>query len=673
MVRRARAVCFIPARRGSPSASPFVLHASCERQIACPAFPAGLSSWSLEWSIAHGRLADLQVLSLSRHVAAESQGNARPTGRARHGTMADIFVGYASEDVDRVRPLVQLMLAQGWSVWWDPKIPIGERFYKVIERELARATCVVVVWSQSSIESDWVQNEAAEGKQRGILVPAVIDDVLIPFEFRRVETAKLHDWDSQNTSHPELQAFFSAIGGKLQRPWTPDWKDEGAGHGGGAREPEPPQAPPPPAEDAAARPARTARPAPSDQQRRATKLLAHWFAKNRIPPAVSRDARQLVERTPATAEDQRRMRLFDLCRPEDGALFARAWRALDGSPQAERAAVERLEAFLTLHLVEGELDEATYREAMATLVHEPRDEREARRHEVLTRFAENDDWDISFFAYLWKEMEEEDTAPEPPPDVALGGHGSSSPELPLVTDPAPAVGGTPGGDGEAPPVEEGGSTAFGVDADDVELPAMVIVEPVQADRGVVVVGVGEDGGTEGGWSIGPGSGSPGHGGEAVEDDTRDEISGPKTTAPPARGRTQTALAVGIAVATMAVIMAITRPWSSPGRNEEEPVVVFDPVAVDTPAVAITPAVFLDSIKAQLVLGRLQYDQGQYAAAASVFDRALGRLRSRAVELPDGDRRALEDTLTDLRSAVRTACADEETKKTRVEKGVPCPQ
>jgi hypothetical protein len=33
--------------------------------------------------------------------------------------MADIFISYASEDRDRVMPIIKALEEQGWSTWWD--------------------------------------------------------------------------------------------------------------------------------------------------------------------------------------------------------------------------------------------------------------------------------------------------------------------------------------------------------------------------------------------------------------------------------------------------------------------------------------------------------------------------------------------------------------------------
>lgn len=111
--------------------------------------------------------------------------------------MADIFVSYASEDRDRVRPLVEAFEAEGLTVWWDTRIDLGSSFDREIERQLNDAACVVVVWSKASIDSDWVREEAADGLERGILLPVLIDDCRSPLGFRRAQTASLISWPDE--------------------------------------------------------------------------------------------------------------------------------------------------------------------------------------------------------------------------------------------------------------------------------------------------------------------------------------------------------------------------------------------------------------------------------------------------------------------------------------------
>ncbi len=91
--------------------------------------------------------------------------------------MADIFISYSSTDKTIVKRLAQLLEENGWSVWWDRQIPIGQQYDTVIETELQKAACVLVVWTQRSIASEWVKNEASEAAAKKKLVPLMLEDL----------------------------------------------------------------------------------------------------------------------------------------------------------------------------------------------------------------------------------------------------------------------------------------------------------------------------------------------------------------------------------------------------------------------------------------------------------------------------------------------------------------
>jgi len=124
--------------------------------------------------------------------------------------IADVFISYANEDRDTARKLAAALEARGWSVWWDRKIQAGQSFDQVIERELETARRVVVLWSKNSINSEWVKNEAALAAERGVLVPALIDSVRPPLEFRRRQAADLVGW-VDDPEHPGFRALNDAI------------------------------------------------------------------------------------------------------------------------------------------------------------------------------------------------------------------------------------------------------------------------------------------------------------------------------------------------------------------------------------------------------------------------------------------------------------------------------
>lgn len=124
--------------------------------------------------------------------------------------MADVFISYASEDRARAVKLAGALETRGWSVWLDRKIVVGKTFDQVIEHELESARSVVVLWSKDSISSEWVKNEAAVAAERGALVPALIDSVKPPLEFRRRQAADLVGWKG-DLAHGGFQALCDGI------------------------------------------------------------------------------------------------------------------------------------------------------------------------------------------------------------------------------------------------------------------------------------------------------------------------------------------------------------------------------------------------------------------------------------------------------------------------------
>lgn len=111
--------------------------------------------------------------------------------------MNDIFLCYSKQDINAALRLVQLLEAEGWRVFIDKKTQIGRRWHKEIERELHSAKAVVVLWSATSRDSDFVLEEAEYGKRNSILFPAFIEAVEYPYGFGRIQTADLIGWNNQ--------------------------------------------------------------------------------------------------------------------------------------------------------------------------------------------------------------------------------------------------------------------------------------------------------------------------------------------------------------------------------------------------------------------------------------------------------------------------------------------
>lgn len=119
--------------------------------------------------------------------------------------MAKIFISYSSKDRSKARELAEFLDGEMHDTWWDRKLIGGQRFGKEIEKQIDAADKVIVIWSQDSVNSDYVLDEA--GRARKKLVPVRIDDVTLPLGFGPIHTIDLREWPRR------LEEVLAAVGG----------------------------------------------------------------------------------------------------------------------------------------------------------------------------------------------------------------------------------------------------------------------------------------------------------------------------------------------------------------------------------------------------------------------------------------------------------------------------
>jgi formylglycine-generating enzyme required for sulfatase activity len=141
--------------------------------------------------------------------------------------MTDIFISYKREDQATARRLADALETQGWSVWWDPKLRAGEHFDDVIEKALNEAKCVIVMWSERSVQSRYVRDEATYALDQDKLVPVAIESVKLPFRFRGVHTPSLLGWDGSKDL-PEFRRLVEDIAAIVGPPANERQKEQPA-------------------------------------------------------------------------------------------------------------------------------------------------------------------------------------------------------------------------------------------------------------------------------------------------------------------------------------------------------------------------------------------------------------------------------------------------------------
>jgi len=125
--------------------------------------------------------------------------------------MADVFLSYAREDAARAQQIAEGLEAEGVDVFWDNEIPPGSTWADYIESKLTQCKALIVLWSEHSTKSQWVREEARLGRDKGVLIPVMIDASTPPFGFGELQAANLTDWQGQR-DHASWRRFADAVG-----------------------------------------------------------------------------------------------------------------------------------------------------------------------------------------------------------------------------------------------------------------------------------------------------------------------------------------------------------------------------------------------------------------------------------------------------------------------------
>jgi hypothetical protein len=116
--------------------------------------------------------------------------------------VANVFLSYSKQDSDVAGQII-LGLRHGGIVASPAHLPEQPPGVKAVSRELTSAKCVIVLWSEHSVQDKLVRAEADYARTRGIVVSAVIGSPELPPTFREVRSANLTHWSGE----PGAEAF----------------------------------------------------------------------------------------------------------------------------------------------------------------------------------------------------------------------------------------------------------------------------------------------------------------------------------------------------------------------------------------------------------------------------------------------------------------------------------
>ena len=110
-------------------------------------------------------------------------------------SQAHVFLSYARADSAAAAELGDFLRGKGVNVFVDNVLEAGESWQAKIVAQLEQATKVVVFWSQASVRSQFVLDEAHRGLDAGKLLQVLLPgtaEVDMPLPFRDIQSLRLN-------------------------------------------------------------------------------------------------------------------------------------------------------------------------------------------------------------------------------------------------------------------------------------------------------------------------------------------------------------------------------------------------------------------------------------------------------------------------------------------------
>jgi adenylate cyclase len=134
--------------------------------------------------------------------------------------LADVFISYERSTESVAHRAADALTRAGHTPWFDSLLPAYRDYSEVIEERLKATDVVLVLWSQTAHQSQWVRAEADYARQEGKLVQAVLDKTLPPMPFNRIQCANLDGWTG-SAKNPQWRKVLDGIDQLVAAPGRP--------------------------------------------------------------------------------------------------------------------------------------------------------------------------------------------------------------------------------------------------------------------------------------------------------------------------------------------------------------------------------------------------------------------------------------------------------------------
>ena len=112
--------------------------------------------------------------------------------------MPHVFISYSSKHRELTEQLAAFLESRGLDVWWDQGLVARGPFDTQIREQLRTAGCIVVIWAEGALNSEWVKIEANFALQHDKLVNVRADDIepkRLPSPFDTIDAHHISERD----------------------------------------------------------------------------------------------------------------------------------------------------------------------------------------------------------------------------------------------------------------------------------------------------------------------------------------------------------------------------------------------------------------------------------------------------------------------------------------------